>query len=70
MKFLADPHDELSRVLLACCRGRERLSVLFVDLDPFIYCLAKFLVDVRFVISVNAAQHEARTSAHIAVIHV
>lgn len=59
------PYHKISRVRSFGCRSEKRLLILFLNPDPFVYCLTEFLIDLRLISSMNTTQHQSRTDPNI-----
>jgi hypothetical protein len=54
--------------IVSVCRAGKRQAILSINLDPLIDDLAKFSIDVRFVVPVAAIADPARNGADIALV--
>ena len=68
MEIFPDTDHELARKLTPARRRRKRIAVFLIVLDPFLDDFAKLLINLGFILAMNAAQHEPGTGADIALV--
>ncbi|HPF33217.1 MAG TPA: hypothetical protein PK907_09400 [Candidatus Sabulitectum sp.] len=68
MQVLANPKNELPRVILASGFSGKGFAIHPINLDPLFNRLAEFPINLSFIISMDASEHQSGTSADIALI--